>query len=89
MSKELEALEILKFLAYAKFEFDWDVLEKPLKALEIIKKKRVNIYYLEMWWLEKHTYEQYIKDYKDCDWGTLSEELLAEEEYDLLKEVLV
>lgn len=39
MSKELEALETLKFLVdnYGNFEFDFTIIEKPLKALEIIK----------------------------------------------------
>lgn len=33
----LMSLEILKFISYGRFEFDFDSIEKPLKALEIIK----------------------------------------------------
>lgn len=53
-------------------------IEKPLKALEIIKEKQVDIHWLKGC--------KSLEEYNDCvnPW----EEPLTQEEYDLLKEVL-
>lgn len=63
------------------------IVEKELKALEIIKNKRVDYYQdiTESWsyeeYLDNFKYQQSIGDWKE-------KELLAKEEYELLKEVL-
>lgn len=85
MSKGLEALKLLesKFRtsSWAK-EIDFTMatfeIEKELKALEIIKNKRVDVSWL---------FSNEVNDYKDYNvWsGT---ENITQEEYDLLKEVL-
>ena len=55
------------------------VMEKSLKALEIIKKKKVNVYN------EIMTCKNYA-EYLECDGITLYK--LTQEEFELLKEVL-
>lgn len=79
-----------------------DYFPKELKALEIIKEKQVNVYNF-VWYHEHHkwmTYEEYcrILDLPEeegcydtfelqqfCKWG----ERLTQQEYELLKEVLL
>ena len=88
MSKGLEELEILKFLVdnCSHFEFDFTNIEKELKALEIIKMKKVDV------WLFSNN-----DNFNDYNWALYlcfhredSEKCsLTEEEYDLLKEVLL
>lgn len=56
-----------------------DVIEKELKALEIIKNKEINITLLKE--------SEEIEDYNCCCLLTSVE--LTQEEYDLLKEVLL
>ena len=103
MSKELEALERLycagrldlDYVLNGKQNQDYKIIEKALKALEIIKEKRVNVEeFIEMFedWKEI-TYEEwiiyyeengyYIQGNKDFDYNRL-----AKEEIDFLKEVL-
>ena len=76
MSKGLEALqEIIKYNAL--IDEDLDIIEKELKALEIIKTKRVDV---ELWRFTSN------RDYYNklvCE-----DRQLTEEEHDLLKEVL-
>lgn len=55
---------------------------KQLKALEIIKEKRVDTYFL----MQTDTLEEYNKSLHTCSWFPSYE--LTQEEYDLLKEVL-
>lgn len=55
-----------------------DIIEKELKALEIIKSKRVNLEFLKC----SENYEQYCLI---CSYGNE----ISKEEYDLLKEVLL
>ena len=78
MSKELEALENIECnceLYDFKYE-DFERIRKALKALEIIKEKRVNIYLLvPVKRLTDYNKNQYI----------INE--LTQEEFDLLKEV--
>ena len=64
-------------------------LAKKAKALEIIKEKEVNIYML-IWYFNYSTYEyyKYKFDQPDYEDPCLGSELLAQEEYDFLKEVL-
>ena len=62
--------------------------EKKLKALEIIKEKEVNVYML-LWYFTYSSYEQYVDAFiGDFDDSVLSDKLLTQKEYDLLKEVL-
>ena len=69
----------------------WDFDKKctryqELKALEIIKNKKVNFYWLSL----SSCVEDYNKHVKDCFCKPYFEEfLLTEEEFDLLKEVLL
>ena len=85
MSKGLEALENIK-LNHTRFgnEKDFDIVEKKLKALEIIKNKKVA--YLFMWLIEKHNKKCALRLYNEpCE----EDRKITEEEYDLLKEVLL
>ena len=89
MSEGLEALEELKqdltpmhFSRIEKLD-RYNVIEKELKALEIIKEKKVNVDYLdecirtEVYPLS--TYNDMVEDNRK----------LSQEEYDLLKKVLL
>ena len=87
MSKELEALENIKREAgipYFSTLYDIDMwredfktVEKSLKALEIIKIVCPNIF----WVMRTYTYKQYKKKCPD--------DTLLQQEYELLKEVLL
>ena len=55
---------------------EYEMLKKKTKALEIIKNKKVNV----KWLLNSNSYEEYNK------WYDIP---LTQEEYDLLKEVLL
>lgn len=66
--------------------------KKELEALEIIKKKEVNVYML-LYYFRYSSYEEYTNDFKkinrgDYDFPNLGHKLLTQEEYNLLKEVL-
>ena len=87
MSKGLEALKYLKENK-RKHWLDGDnsnecleIIEKELKALEIIKSKPVST----NWFVFYKDYDEY---YLDCEYADTSKRL-TEEEYDLLKEVLL
>lgn len=89
MSKELEALDRLycagrldlDYVLNGKQNQDYKIIEKALKALEIIKNKQVNVCYL----FQCKSLRQYNFIYK----GTNQSELcLTQEEYDLLREAL-
>lgn len=66
-------------------------IEKELKALEIIKNKSVNVRNLIIYCFEMNdTYEEYVDVFNYCDnYWELGNELLTEEEYNLLKEMLL
>ena len=91
MSKELKPLEALCYLddiAHGrKMSLDPHelklIIEKSLKALNIIKGKRVDIYLLI---LAINLYEDRALNYYNCSMPTHH---LSKEEYDLIKEVLV
>ena len=82
MSKVLEALCYLDDIAHGR-KMDYDahelklIIEKELKALEIIKTKYVDI----GWLIRSQNYSKY-------NLGVGSSQALKKEEYDLLKEVL-
>ena len=84
MDKGLEALNEIKSTwncmnpnsSLAKYSH-FDIIEKELKALEIIKVVCPNVF----WVMRTYTYEEYKKK---C-----SDDTLLQEEYDLLKEVLL
>lgn len=82
MSKGLEALKKIKNWLYThdlQELCDIDIIEKELKALEIIKKKNVSISAFKL----NVSLETYI-----IWWTTKREEWLTQEEFDLLKEIL-
>ena len=89
MSKELEALaKIVDTYYIDNMDKEISIIGKALKALEIIKEKNVNIRALKSWnktYKGKLTYQNYLDILEDCDLG----EKLTQEEYDLLKEVLL
>ena len=80
MNKTIEALENIKHYdtRVGLHRDDYDTIEKSLKALEIIKEKKVNVFiFLHSGDLE--TYNDMVEDNRK----------LTQEEYDLLKEVLL
>ena len=86
--KGLEALKTVKKLASAyagdKYaETLTEEIEKELKALEIIKNKKVNIYHI--WVFDNYT--QYKEHYKFSEYHAI-EDMLTFEEFDLLKKQL-
>lgn len=90
MSKGLEAFNRIKSYFHPKQLLtreltlnDLDTIEKELKALEIIKNKNVNVFGLHLsqpYW-NVNDYNELVKLQHD--------RYLTQEEYDLLKEVLV
>ena len=65
-----------------------DNIRRDLEVLEILKKKNINIRALKSWnktYKGKLTYQNYLDILDDCDLG----EKLTQEEYDILKEVLL
>ena len=74
MSKELEALNKIAY----RYGYDENIkiIEKSLKALEIIKKKQVNVFLLHS--VDLETYNDMIADNR----------YLTQEEFNVLKEVL-
>lgn len=83
MNKGLEELKKIEYKwQYGVFTFipNFEIIEKELKALEIIKEKQANVSAL----LELDNLQQY-NDYCDIVSGCKK---LTQEEYDLLKEVL-
>ena len=85
MSKELEALERLfcagrldlDYVLNGKQNQDYKIIEKALKALEIIKNKEVNVFVL--------LHSGNLKIYNDI---VEDNRKLTQEKYDLLKEAL-
>ena len=71
----------------------FEIIEKELKALEIIKNKKVDVCSFINYFVESNkpyeTYVLYFENPIEIDYVVISEELLAEEEFDLLKEVLL
>ena len=74
MSKELEALNKIAY----RYGYDENIkiIEKSLKALEIIKNKQVNVFLLHS--VDLETYNDMIADNRN----------LTQEEFNVLKEVL-
>lgn len=74
MSKELEALNKIAY----RYGYDENIkiIEKSLKALEIIKNKQVNVFLLHS--VDLETYNDMIADNR----------YLTQEEFNVLKEVL-
>ena len=79
----LDALkEINKVIPYAHITNEYKIIEKELKALEIIKEKRVDIEFLFEEWEEQSEYA--LENYN------MNHEIeLTKEEFDLLKEILL
>ena len=95
MNKYQEALDRIKkahYIAMACMGIDKpdietekaiDIIEREIKALEIIKTKKVNMFHL--WAFDD--YEQYKQHYPFSEYNA-EEDMLTFEEFDLLKEVL-
>lgn len=100
VSKGLEALELFynyitneaidkaKYLGQAVdaiqyWQEKYYIIEKELNALEIIKNKKVNMFHI--WAFDD--YEQYKEHYPFAEYNA-EEDMLAFEEFELLKEVL-
>lgn len=84
IKKELKRLETID----NSVKPDMQYYEKRSQALEIIKEKDVDIKALKVWnktYKGKLNYQNYLGILKDCDLG----EKLSQEEFDLLKEVLL
>ena len=65
---------------------DIEQISRELKALEIIKKKRVNVLELSVC----DNYETYMSFFKQWNWkGEYDNFIITQEEYELLKEVLL
>lgn len=90
MSKGLEALDHIRlyrielkkgYVQYidfsACFPNDWKAIEKELKALEIIKKKEVNVAWLT-----------YVNSLEEYNRGKFIGSCLTQEEFGFLKEML-
>lgn len=90
MNKELNHL-LETYTDNQNFDYSCYIsIENKLKALEIIKEKQVNVRNLIIYCFEmKREYENYIEmfNFSDNFWE-LGKDLLTQEEYDLLKEVL-
>ena len=94
MSKSLDALERLycagrldlNYVQSQKHKQDYEIIEKELKALEIIKNKKVNVLELSVC----ANYETFISFFKQWNWnGEYDEYMVTQEEYDLLREALL
>lgn len=90
MSKGLKALDDLRFdvsmaqyINYLEANKECDIIEKELKVLEMLKKKKVNIFHI--WVFDD--YEQYKAHYPFSEYNA-KKDMLTFEEFELLKEVL-
>lgn len=96
MSKGLEALERIgqcyvnsesKDLMFTdEYGDDYDIIEKELKVLEIIKNKRVDVFELLLG-ISNSVYRNPLERYNSYVEGSFNTELTPQE-FDLLKEVL-
>ena len=80
-SKEL--IEKVKHCGFEEWRLAIEKIEKELKALEIIKNKKVNLFHI---WIF-NDYEQYKEHYPFSEYNA-REDMLNAEEFDLLKEWL-
>lgn len=73
------------------FDSDIDTIERELKAVKTIKNKQVNVKNLiEYCYNIALSYEEYVDDFNYSDnYFDLGKDLLTENEYDLLNEVLL
>lgn len=93
MSKELTPLEALERYGYhyVNGKKDYKIIEKSLKALEIIKNKEVNVQNFKVN-CSTMSYKQYLfmwKDIRFIGFMLTSKAMLTKKEYKLLKEVLL
>lgn len=81
----LEALNrMLLNCDYYEENIDYDLIEKSLKALEIIKEKEVNVCNFKLF-AQFEKWNIYMMHWRDDE---ISGSSLSQEEYDLLKEIL-
>lgn len=90
MSKGLKALDDLRFdvsmvqyINYLEANKECDIIEKEPKVLEMLKKKKVNLFHI--WVFDD--YEEYKAHYPFSEYSA-EEDMLTEEEFKFLKEVL-
>lgn len=96
MIKGLKVLERIKLQGFVFDDRhnpkDLEIIEKELRALEIIKEKEVNVYMLQ-WYFKHSSYKQYADAFErncgDCDLPDTDDKPLTKQEYDSLKEVLL
>lgn len=99
MTKELEALDRLyenlncnDYFFRGDASEDCNLIETALKAFEIIKEKEVDIHnFKEVIIKQNWTYEQYLDEENapNTSGHQFAYKLLTQEEYDLLREVLL
>ena len=87
ISIPLKTLEALKFLVdnYGNFEFDFSIIEKSLKALAIIKEKRIDV---DLFYTIMEDENQIDKFWSYNFWQS-NKNKLTKEEFEILKEVLL
>ena len=85
MSKGLEALERYRFLPT---KIDYDIIEKELKALEIIRYKLIDVSRL-VGCMVAYPHEKTPIHYNEKIDKRYKTYMITQEEYDLLKEVLL
>ena len=98
MSKELEQLKQIRHDFYINGKVDYDSIsyftniERALQALEIIKTKKLDVCSFINNFVERNnSYETYVLYFEkpiEIDYCVISEELLTEEEFNLLIDVL-
>ena len=80
-SKEL--IEKVKHCGFEEWRLAIEKIEKELNALEMLKKKKVNLFHI--WVFDDYT--QYKEHYPFSEYSA-EEDMLTFEEFELLKEVL-
>jgi len=81
--KPIKTPEVLK-QDKEQVEKDFALIRKELKALEILKNKKLNLFEFYLDFIEDN--ENY--EYYQCHYARYHLEMLTQEEFDLLKEVL-
>lgn len=88
-----EIAGIQKLGEYENIDTDVKHLAKVKEAFEIIKTKKVDVCSFINYFVEhNNTYETYVLYFNEpieIDYGTISEELLTEKEFNLLRKVLL
>ena len=96
MNKGLEKLKTIRHIhdmecgKDERINKDFDIIERELKALEIIKEKAVNVLMFKAHFvISKPEYEEYQYYLDNCEKYGFSAFYLTRQEFDLLKEALL